>query len=99
MFPNFLNVPTANTESGKKLVLLIGKVAQLSNLGFSFFIRTKEMATLSGRIRNVPIVAADKDHSIESVHFLQNALKSLLERSRSSDRSKRQCKLDYKMIL
>ncbi|XP_041024631.1 transcription factor bHLH106 [Juglans microcarpa x Juglans regia] len=59
-----------------------------------------EMATLGGRIRNVLIVAADKDHSIESVHFLQNALKSLLERSSSSDRSKRRrIILDRKMIM
>lgn len=58
-----------------------------------------EMATLGGRIRNVFIVAADKDHSIESVHFLQNALKSLLERSSSSDRSKRRRILDRKIIM
>ncbi|XP_059463336.1 transcription factor bHLH106-like [Corylus avellana] len=58
-----------------------------------------EMATLGGRIRNVLVVAADKDHSIESVHFLQNALKSLLERSSSSDRSKRRRILDHKMIM
>lgn len=58
-----------------------------------------EMATLGGRIRNVLIVAADKDHSIESVHFLQNALKSLLERSSSSDRSKRRRILDRKMVM
>lgn len=58
-----------------------------------------EMATLGGRIRNVLVVAADKDHSIESVHFLQNALKSLLERSSSSDRSKRRRMLDRKIIM
>ena len=58
-----------------------------------------EMATLGGRIRNVLIVAADKDHSIESVHFLQNALKSLLERSNSSDRSKRRRVFDHKIIV
>ncbi|XVF07088.1 hypothetical protein REPUB_Repub06bG0107700 [Reevesia pubescens] len=58
-----------------------------------------EMASLGGRIRNVLIVAADKDHSIESVHFLQNALKSLLERSNSSDRSKRRRLLDHKIIV
>ncbi|KAG4177440.1 hypothetical protein ERO13_A11G306700v2 [Gossypium hirsutum] len=58
-----------------------------------------EMATLGGRIRNVFIVAADKDHSIESVHFLQNALKSLLERSNPSDRSKRRRVLDHKIIM
>ncbi|GMY19579.1 transcription factor bHLH106 [Fagus crenata] len=58
-----------------------------------------EMATLGGRIRNVLIVAADKDHSIESVHFLQNALKSLLERSSSSDRSKRRRILDRKIVM
>ncbi|XP_050370167.1 transcription factor bHLH106-like [Argentina anserina] len=48
-----------------------------------------EMATLGGRIRTVLIVAADKDHTIESVPFLQNAFKSLLERSNSSETSKR----------
>ncbi|XWS58987.1 hypothetical protein CRYUN_Cryun08bG0081500 [Craigia yunnanensis] len=58
-----------------------------------------EMATLGGRIRNVLIVAAEKDHSIESVNFLQNALKSLLERSNSSDRSKRRRVLDHKIIV
>ncbi|GMI65681.1 salt tolerant callus 8 [Hibiscus trionum] len=58
-----------------------------------------EMATLGGRIRNVLIVAADKDHSIESVQFLQNALKSLLERSNPSDRSKRRRVLDHKMTV
>ncbi|XWS65311.1 hypothetical protein CRYUN_Cryun05aG0082400 [Craigia yunnanensis] len=58
-----------------------------------------EMATLGGRIRNVLIVATDKDHSIESVHFLQNALKSLLERSNSSDQSKRRRVLDHKFIV
>ncbi|KAK3218095.1 hypothetical protein EZV62_005125 [Acer yangbiense] len=58
-----------------------------------------EMVTLGGRIRNVLIVAADKDHSIESVHFLQNALKSLLERSNSSDRTKRRRVLDHNLII
>lgn len=58
-----------------------------------------EMATLGGRIRNVLIVAADKEHSIESVHFLQNALKSLLERSNSSERSKRRRGLDRKIVI
>ncbi|GKV40721.1 hypothetical protein SLE2022_134400 [Rubroshorea leprosula] len=58
-----------------------------------------EMATLGGRIRNVLIVAADKDHSIESVHFLQNALKSLIERSNSNDRSKRRRILDQKIMI
>ncbi|KAI4300900.1 hypothetical protein L6164_034227 [Bauhinia variegata] len=58
-----------------------------------------EMATLGGRTRNVLIVAADKDHSIESIHFLQNALKSLLERSNnSSERSKRRRVLDRKLM-
>ncbi|XP_054776820.1 transcription factor bHLH106-like [Prosopis cineraria] len=58
-----------------------------------------EMATLGGRTRNVLIVAADDDHSIESIHFLQNALKSLLERSNSSERSKRRRVLDRKLIV
>ncbi|KAF7835960.1 transcription factor bHLH106 [Senna tora] len=43
------------------------------------------MATLGGRTRNVLIVTVDKDHNIESIHFLQNALKSLLECSTSND--------------
>ncbi|KAE8681901.1 bHLH106 protein [Hibiscus syriacus] len=58
-----------------------------------------EMATIGGRICNVLIVAADKDHSIESVHFLQNALKSLLERSNTSDRSKRRRVLNHQMMV
>ncbi|KAB2608494.1 transcription factor bHLH106-like [Pyrus ussuriensis x Pyrus communis] len=58
-----------------------------------------EIATLGGRIRNVFIVAADKDHTIESVNFLQNALKSLLERSNSSERSKRRRVLDRTLVL
>ncbi|KAG5242537.1 hypothetical protein OIU76_010545 [Salix suchowensis] len=58
-----------------------------------------EMVTLGGRIRNVLIIAADKDHSVESVHFLQNALKSLLERSNSSERSKRRRVLDRKLVI
>ncbi|KAH7511726.1 hypothetical protein FEM48_Zijuj12G0013400 [Ziziphus jujuba var. spinosa] len=60
-----------------------------------------EMATLGGRFRNVLIVAADKPdhHSIESLHFLQNAFKSLLERSNSSsERSKRRRCLDRKLF-
>jgi hypothetical protein len=54
-----------------------------------------EMATLGGRVKNVLIVVAEKDHTIESVHFLQNALKSLLERSGSSKRTKRRRVLEY----
>ncbi|KAL1291752.1 hypothetical protein HN51_060272 [Arachis hypogaea] len=54
-----------------------------------------EMATLGGRTRNVLVVAADKEHnSIESIHFLQNSLRSLLERSGSADRSKRRRAMD-----
>ncbi|XP_027365797.1 transcription factor bHLH106-like [Abrus precatorius] len=48
-----------------------------------------EMATLGGRTRNVLVVATDKDHSVESIQFLHNSLKSLVERSDSRDRSKR----------
>ncbi|KAF5737631.1 Basic helix-loop-helix DNA-binding superfamily protein [Tripterygium wilfordii] len=59
-----------------------------------------ETATLGGRIRNVLIVAADGDHtSVESIHFLKNALKSLLERSSSSERSKRRRLLDHKITI
>ncbi|OWM85485.1 hypothetical protein CDL15_Pgr019109 [Punica granatum] len=58
-----------------------------------------EMATLGGRVRNILVVSADKDQSVESVHFLQNALKSLLERSNSGERSKRRRVLDRKVII
>ncbi|KAE9588648.1 hypothetical protein Lal_00030419 [Lupinus albus] len=57
-----------------------------------------EMATLGGRTRNILVVAPDKDHSIESIHFLQNSFKSLLERSDSSDRSKRRRGLDRRLM-
>ncbi|KAK3446546.1 transcription factor bHLH106 [Eucalyptus grandis] len=62
-------------------------------------VQKAEMATLGGRVRNVLVVAADKDHSVESIHFLQNALKSLLERSSSAERSKRRRVLDRKIIM
>ena len=43
------------------------------------------MTTVGGRTRNVLVVAADKEHhGVQSVNFLQNALKSLLERSSKS---------------
>uniref|UniRef100_A0A7N0UZR9 BHLH domain-containing protein n=1 Tax=Kalanchoe fedtschenkoi TaxID=63787 RepID=A0A7N0UZR9_KALFE len=50
-----------------------------------------EMCTVGGRIRNVLVVAADSEHSIESIHFLQSALKGLVQKSSdtSADRSKR----------
>lgn len=56
-----------------------------------------EMATLGGRVRNILMVTADKDQSVESVHFLQNALKSLLERSDSGERLKRRRVMDRKI--
>ncbi|CAE6076471.1 unnamed protein product [Arabidopsis arenosa] len=44
-----------------------------------------DMTTVGGRTRNVLVVAADKEHhGVQSVNFLQNALKSLLERSSKS---------------
>ncbi|XP_043692735.1 transcription factor bHLH106 [Telopea speciosissima] len=50
-----------------------------------------EMATLGGRIRNVLLVTGEGDRCCgdESIGFLRDALKSLVERSSSSDRSKR----------
>ncbi|KAK7290764.1 hypothetical protein RIF29_05432 [Crotalaria pallida] len=59
-----------------------------------------EMVTLGGRTRNVLVVAADKEHSVESIHFIQNSFKSLLERSNSSgsDRSKRRRGLDHRRL-
>ncbi|KAL4272357.1 hypothetical protein GQ457_13G010680 [Hibiscus cannabinus] len=56
--------------------------------------RRAEMATLGGRTRNILVVEAEKDQGIESAHFLQNALKSLLERTNPSHRSKRRGALD-----
>lgn len=58
-----------------------------------------EMATLGGRIRNVLVVAGDGDRAEESVGFLRNALKSLVEGSSSSDRSKRRRLLDRRAII
>ncbi|WJX83578.1 hypothetical protein P8452_66233 [Trifolium repens] len=59
-----------------------------------------EISTLGGRTRNVLVVAADKEHnSIESIHFLQNSLRSLLDRSSNcNDRSKRRRGLDRRMM-
>ncbi|XP_059668301.1 transcription factor bHLH106 [Cornus florida] len=38
-----------------------------------------EMVTLGGRIRNILIVAGDKENSDELVHFLKDALKSVVQ--------------------
>nr|WIE96122.1 basic helix-loop-helix transcription factor [Loropetalum chinense var. rubrum] len=57
-----------------------------------------EMSTLGGRVRSILIVAGDKEHSIEAVHFLQNALKGLIERSSSNDQRKRRRILDHRAI-
>ncbi|KAJ1384705.1 Myc-type, basic helix-loop-helix [Sesbania bispinosa] len=57
-----------------------------------------ELATLGGRTRNVLVVAADKDHSIESIQFLPELFKSLLERSNSSERSKRRRVMDRNLM-
>lgn len=65
-----------------------------------------DMMTVGGRTRNVLVVVADREHhGVEYVHFLQNALKSLLERSSQSmmmelgggegERSKRRHALDH----
>lgn len=52
-----------------------------------------EMCTVGGRMRNVLIVAGDSEnYSIESVQFLQSALKALVQKSSGGsglDRSKR----------
>ncbi|KAJ4977952.1 hypothetical protein NE237_008732 [Protea cynaroides] len=48
-----------------------------------------EMATLGGRIRNVLLVTGEDCNTDESIGFLRDALKSLVERSSSSDQSKR----------
>ncbi|XP_043721795.1 transcription factor bHLH106-like [Telopea speciosissima] len=48
-----------------------------------------EMATLGGRMRNVLIVTGEDCSSDESIDFLRDALKSVVERSSSADVSKR----------
>ncbi|XP_010271836.1 PREDICTED: transcription factor bHLH106-like [Nelumbo nucifera] len=53
-----------------------------------------EMATLGGRVRNVLVVAGEGDNSDESIGFLRDALKTLVERSNSGDRSKRRRMID-----
>ncbi|KAF8396277.1 hypothetical protein HHK36_017892 [Tetracentron sinense] len=53
-----------------------------------------EIATLGGRVRNVLLVAGEEDHSEESIGFLRDALKTLVERSNSGDLSKRRRILD-----
>ncbi|KAJ0262448.1 Transcription factor bHLH106 [Hirschfeldia incana] len=70
-----------------------------------------EIVTLGGRTRTVLVVAADKEMpGVESVHFLQNALKSLLERSSKSlkerssgagggERLKRRRALDHSIMV
>ncbi|ESW17479.1 hypothetical protein PHAVU_007G243000 [Phaseolus vulgaris] len=45
-----------------------------------------EIATLGGRTRNVLVVATDKDRSVESIHFLQNSLHTLLQHNGASKR-------------
>nr|GMD84513.1 transcription factor bhlh106 [Ipomoea batatas] len=63
-----------------------------------------EMVTLGGRIRNVFILAGDlKDHACadESILFLRNALKSVVERSAcgaGGERSKRRRMIDHGVI-
>nr|GMC46952.1 transcription factor bhlh106 [Ipomoea batatas] len=62
-----------------------------------------EMVTLGGRIRNVFILAGDlKDHACadESILFLRNALKSVVERSAcgTGERSKRRRMIDHGVI-
>lgn len=49
-----------------------------------------EMVTFGGRIRNVLIVSGDKHQSDEVVEFLREALRSLVQRSSSDSRLKRQ---------
>lgn len=50
-----------------------------------------EMATLGGRVRNVLVVAGEDDYfqGDDSVGFLREALKALVERAADSERGKR----------
>ncbi|KAL3533521.1 hypothetical protein ACH5RR_007042 [Cinchona calisaya] len=61
-----------------------------------------EMVTLGGRIRNVIILAGEKDHSDESVIALKNALRSFIQRSNyngSGDRPKRRRVFDQEIVM
>ncbi|CAK9188525.1 unnamed protein product [Ilex paraguariensis] len=59
-----------------------------------------EMVTLGGRIRNVIIVSGENDLSTESVEYLKDALRSLIQRSSSEsvDRSKRRRVFNRQLI-
>lgn len=59
-----------------------------------------EMVTLGGRIRNVIVLAGDKDHTDESVQLLRDALKTLILQSNyiGGERSKRRRMFDQTII-
>lgn len=59
-----------------------------------------EMVTLGGRIRNVMILAGDKDQTAESASLLRDQLKSLILRSSflGGERSKRRRMFDHRFI-
>ncbi|RZC77694.1 hypothetical protein C5167_001842 [Papaver somniferum] len=62
-----------------------------------------EMSTLGGRVRNVFLVTGEEDHqdhrsNIESIGFLRDALKTVMDRSNSNDRSKRRRMVDRRPI-
>ncbi|GAB4843955.1 hypothetical protein Ancab_013919 [Ancistrocladus abbreviatus] len=56
-----------------------------------------EVSTLGGRVRNVLMVSGDMDQcgGHECTAFLRDALKGIIERSKSSDRLKRRRRLDH----
>ncbi|KAJ8570521.1 hypothetical protein K7X08_037493 [Anisodus acutangulus] len=58
-----------------------------------------EMVTLGGRIRNVIILAPDKDYTNKSLLFLRDALMSIIQRSSSGNdqRGKRRRVLDQRI--
>ncbi|KAI3993974.1 hypothetical protein MKX01_002987 [Papaver californicum] len=62
-----------------------------------------EMSTLGGRVRNVFLVTGEESHqdhqsNIESIGFLRDALKTVIDRSNSNDRSKRRRMVDRRTI-
>lgn len=59
-----------------------------------------EMATMGGRMRNVMILAGDKDRTAEAASLLREGLKSLILRSdyASGDRSKRRRMFDQRIM-
>ncbi|CAN0890529.1 Transcription factor bHLH106 [Linum grandiflorum] len=97
-FPSEVDEITVAEEYGERSCRMVYKASvccedrsellpELMEIFKSLHLKTvrAEMVTLGGRTRSVLMVAPAEDHAgVESIHFLQAALKSLLERSNNS---------------